>query len=223
MTLLDVLGLRKEYSRGGRTFEAVRSASMSAGEGDFVCITGQSGSGKSTLLNMIAGLLEPTSGSIIFDGSDLTGMDDDELSLYRNAQIGYIPQGYSILPNLSVIDNVLLPFYLYRKTGDPADRAMALLERVGIAHLAEAYPAHLSGGELRRTAIARSLINSPRMLVADEPTVDLDPRNAEEVMRIFSDISRDSAAVILVTHEESAARWADRRFSMESGTLREIV
>ncbi|MDR3354346.1 MAG: ABC transporter ATP-binding protein [Synergistaceae bacterium] len=221
--MLVVRGLCKEYRRGGGTFYAVRDAAMSVGDGDFVCISGQSGGGKSTLLNMIAGLLEPTSGSITSGGRELAGMNDYELSLYRNERIGYIPQGQSILPNLSVIDNVLLPFYLYKKTGDPTGRAMTLLDRVGIAHLAEAYPAHLSGGELKRTAIARSLINSPKMLLADEPTVDLDPRNAEEVMKIFSDISRDSAAVILVTHEANSARWVARRFSMESGILKETT
>jgi putative ABC transport system ATP-binding protein len=224
--MLDILGLRKEYFRGTRLFEAVRGATMSVRKGDFVCIIGQSRSGKSTLLNIIAGLLEPTSGSIVFEGRALTDMKNDELSLYRNKRIGYIPQGHSLLPDLSVIDNVLLPYRLYKgaSAGERSGfkRAMALLERVEIAHLAEAYPASLSGGEIRRATVARSLINSPRMLVADELPTVLDSGSSDAAMSILSDIARDGVPVILAAREESASRWANRRFSMQAGVLTEI-
>ncbi|MDR3321174.1 MAG: ABC transporter ATP-binding protein [Synergistaceae bacterium] len=220
--LLEIKNLKKEYERDGGAFHAVDGAELSVAEGDFVGINGPSGSGKSTLLNMIAGLLEPTSGSIVFGGRELVGMDDNALSLLRNNEIGVIPQGQSVLTNLSVLDNVLLPFYFHKKLRDAESMAHSLLDRMGIQNLADAYPLQLSGGELRRTAIARSLINSPKMLLADEPTVDLDPKNAEEVMRIFCDISRDGTAVILVSHEEGIVRRGNRHFFMESGRPKEV-
>ncbi|MDR3254999.1 MAG: ABC transporter ATP-binding protein [Synergistaceae bacterium] len=222
--LLEVRNLKKEYSRGGGVFPAVDDVCLSIGTEDFVCITGPSGSGKSTLLSMIAGLLAPSSGSIVFDKLELVNMDDDELSLLRNTKIGYIPQGASVLSNLSVLDNVILPFYLHKKRvkdDDPIERANGLLARMGILKLAETFPPQLSGGELRRTAIARSLINSPLLLIADEPTVDLDPKNSSEVMSIFRDISKDGTAVILVSHDIGTARGGNRFFFMESGRLEE--
>jgi putative ABC transport system ATP-binding protein len=221
MKLLEIRGLKKEYFRNGKAFYAADDINLSSGEGDFICITGPSGSGKSTLLNMISGLIEPTEGSIVFAGRDLSRLSDGERSRLRNDQIGYIPQGQSILQNLSAIDNVLFPFYLHKKNGNPMERAKSLLDRMGILDLAEAYPAQMSGGELRRAAIARSLINSPKMLVADEPTVALDPKNAMEVIRIFREISSEGTSVLLVTHDSDIARGGDRVFFMESGRLSE--
>ncbi|MDR3335540.1 MAG: ABC transporter ATP-binding protein [Treponema sp.] len=198
--LLDVRELTKVYQREGVDFQAVDHANMAGAAGDFIYITGRSGCGKSTFLNMIVGLLKPSSGSIVFNGQELHKLDDRELSFLRNTQIGYIPQGQSVLANFSVLDNVLLPFYLYQRKGDPQDRARTLLEQVGIFHLANAYPAQLSGGELRRVAIARSLINDPCLLVADEPTGDLDPETADVVIRLFEQIAENGTLVLMSTH-----------------------
>ena len=220
--LLEITKLKKEYQRNGAAFAAVNSVSISVDAADFVCITGRSGSGKSTLLNMIVGLLEPSCGSIAFDGQELSHMDDAALSLMRNTKIGYIPQGHSVLANLSVLDNIRLPFYMYKRDGDPSARAHDLLKQMGISHLDKTYPAQLSGGELRRVAIARSLINSPQLLVADEPTGDLDPQTTEDVMNLLSQVAKDGTAVLLVTHEVGIIHYCNRLFSMESGNLMEV-
>jgi putative ABC transport system ATP-binding protein len=222
MMLLELRSLRKEYVRENAVFAAIDGVNASIGKSELVCVTGRSGSGKSTLLNMIAGLLKPTSGSVLFESRELTALEDAELSLLRNTHIGYIPQGYSVLANFSVLDNVKLPFYLHARDGNPTNRAFDLLERVGIPHLANAYPAQLSGGELRRVAIARGLINAPRLLLADEPTGDLDPQTTEDVMKLFTQVARDGVAIVLVTHDRQIPSCANRHFSMEVGKLTEI-
>jgi putative ABC transport system ATP-binding protein len=217
--LLEARELCKNYRRGETPFPAVNNVTVTVDEGEFVCITGSSGSGKSTLLNMLAGLLPPDSGHIFFDGIELNTLSDSALSLLRNTKIGYIPQGHSILANFSVLDNIRLPFYLNRREGDPGERAEELLALMGIAHLAGQYPAQLSGGELRRVSIARGLINEPRLLIADEPTGDLDPRNSRAVMELFSRVTAAGTAVLLVTHETGNLRPTDRHLVMDAGTL----
>jgi putative ABC transport system ATP-binding protein len=218
--MLDVQSLTKSYRRGTTAFLAVDAVSFTLKEADFVCVTGHSGSGKSTLLNMLAGLLPPDSGQVIFEGRPLTTLKDEALSRLRNAEIGYIPQGHSILANFNVLDNVRLPYYLNgRRAGDPTKRALKLLEQMGVAHLAQQYPAQLSGGELRRVAIARSLINAPRLLIADEPTGDLDPGSAAEVMDLFAAAAGDGTAVFLVTHDLQNLRHTQLHWRMEAGRL----
>ncbi|MDR1874016.1 MAG: ABC transporter ATP-binding protein [Synergistaceae bacterium] len=221
MMLLELRDLKKEYLRQGSPFAAVDGVSVSVDKGEFVCVTGRSGSGKSTLLNMAAGLLKPTSGSIAFDGRELSKLDDDELSFLRNTRIGYIPQGHSVLANFSVLDNIRLPFYLYKREGNPTDRARRLMEQVGIPHLEKSYPAQLSGGEVRRVAIARSLVNAPQLLIADEPTGDLDRQTTEDVMNLFTQVAGDGVAVLVVTHDADVVRHNSRHFSMDSGKLTE--
>lgn len=213
--------LRKEYLREDRTFCAVENVSLTVAPSDMLCIQGRSGSGKSTLLNMIAGLITPTSGHISFEGQAYSDMNDDALSLLRNTKIGFIPQGHSILPNFTVFDNICLPYYLFKRAGDPTEKAMSLLERVGIGQLARQYPARLSGGELRRVSIARALLQSPSLLLADEPTNDLDAQTTQEVMLLLRNIASEGAAVIIVTHEAEAAGYCTRRLRMEVGRLKE--
>jgi putative ABC transport system ATP-binding protein len=218
--LLEMKDLRKEYRRDGSEFFAVDGVSLTVNESDFILITGRSGSGKSTLLKMIAGLIRPSSGSIVFNALDLAGAGEDDLALMRNTGIGYIPQEHSLLSNFTVRDNVTLPFYFYRRSGSPDERADYMMEQTGIAHLARSYPAQLSGGEQRRVSIARSLINEPDLIVADEPTGDLDPQTTEEILDIFSRVSDTGAAVILVTHDADVKGRGNRRLVMESGHLR---
>jgi putative ABC transport system ATP-binding protein len=215
--LLEVIGLSKKYKRGGAEFFAVDNVDFRVAPGEMAFITGRSGSGKSTLLNMITGLLAPTSGSVAFEGRRLSGMKDRELSHYRNRRIGYIPQGHSILPNFTLLDNVLLPHFIYDKRNAPYDRADALLAQMGIRHLAGAFPAELSGGELRRACIARGLINSPRLLVADEPTGDLDPDAAADVAALFKDIAAGGTAILAVTHAADIIPPGSARYQMASG------
>ena len=217
--LLTAANLRREYTRGRERFAAVDNVSLSIAKGEFVCIMGRSGSGKTTLISMLAGLISPTDGSIALNGVDMAGLDDEALSRLRNAVIGYIPQGNSLLPNLTALDNCRLPFYLGDRPGDCAEKAMALLEAMGIAHLADAYSAGMSGGELRRVAIARALINSPALLIADEPTSDLDVETAAEIMRLLLDVNKQGAALLIVTHDPELAKFAARTLPMAKGKL----
>lgn len=219
--VLEVSGLTKEYRRDGASFFAANNVNLQLSAGDFLCITGRSGSGKSTLLNLIAGLLRPTSGRIEIEGRDISFFNDEEASLYRNTKIGYIPQGQSVLANFTVLDNVRLPFYFFRRAGDAVEKAMLLLELTGIPHLAQMYPRQLSGGELRRVSIARALVNDPAVLIADEPTSDLDAQTTSEIMKLFARISQKGTAVLLVTHDSDAVHFGNRFFKMDSGILTE--
>jgi putative ABC transport system ATP-binding protein len=230
MLMLEVRAVSKEYKREGHPFFAVDGAELSAESGEFIGIKGASGSGKSTLLNLIAGLLVPSSGEIIIDGQNIGRMNDKEVSAFRSRVIGYVPQGQSLLPNLTVYDNIRLPFYLSqtshkeRKTGsdnniDADKRVSELLERFGISHLAESMPQSLSGGELRRAAIARAVISSPKILLADEPTSDLDTDNTSSIISFFREIADSGTAVIVVTHQLDTIENADRVYTMSAGKL----
>ncbi|MDR0663277.1 MAG: ABC transporter ATP-binding protein [Spirochaetaceae bacterium] len=219
MGLLEFKELCKEYRRGGRAFNAVNRANLSVEPGDFISIIGRSGSGKTTLLNMGAGLLKPTGGSVFFEGHDIHRLNDEEISFFRNEKIGYVPQGQSLLSNFTVFDNVCIPWFLFKREGDAEGRAFILLEKVGISHLAASYPRELSGGEMRRAAIARALINSPRILIADEPTGDLDVQTTAEIMRLFKAIAEEGTAVLIVTHELDTLDYGNKTYTMDAGNL----
>jgi putative ABC transport system ATP-binding protein len=206
---LVVSGLRKTVP-GGRLLFCDLSLSVAAGE--IVAIMGESGAGKSTLLNLIAGLDPPDEGRILIDGVSFEGLDDDALTALRRDRIGFVFQAFHVLPHLTLAQNVALPLVLAHT---PARHALAsaeaLLDRVGIRGRASDYPAQLSGGELQRIAIARALVHRPALLLADEPTGNLDPQTAERVLQLFTGQVRDAgAAALLVTHSERAAAMADR-------------
>jgi ABC-type lipoprotein export system ATPase subunit len=216
---LTVTNLTKEYVRGKIPFKAVNDVNFTVKSGDFITIIGRSGSGKSTLLNVIAGLLRPTSGSIEIDGINIVSLSDKEASQYRNSKIGYVPQGQSTLASLSVIDNVRLPYYLFKREKDITELALSLLNKTGIFHLKDTYPKQLSGGELKRIAIARALINSPDYIILDEPTSDLDTQTTKEIMELLKEISEAKTAVIMVTHEMDVLEYGDDTYVMDSGVL----
>lgn len=217
--LLEVKNATKTYRQSEQA--AVKGVSLSVQQDDFINIVGRSGSGKSTLLRMISGLLTPDSGSIVMNGQELTGLADTELSVFRNSHMGYIPQNASVLSTLTVFDNVRLPYYLAKRDFDACGRAFYLLEQVGLAHLANRMPHQLSGGELRRVLIARALMNSPRLLLADEPTGDLDIQTTGEIMELFSRIHTQGTAVLIVTHELDTLKFGKRVMTMVSGSLTE--
>ncbi|MDR0376398.1 MAG: ABC transporter ATP-binding protein [Spirochaetaceae bacterium] len=219
MGLLELKELSKEYSRGGRAFHAVNRANLSVEPGDFISITGRSGSGKSTLLNMCAGLLSPTQGTVLFEGLNIHHLNDKDVSFFRNAKIGYVAQGQSLLSNFTALENVCIPWFLSWREGDAEGRAYLLLEQVGIGHLAASYPRELSGGEMRRAAIARSLMNDPLLLIADEPTGDLDTETTAEIMKLFAAIAGKGTAVLMVTHEPDTLNHANQTYTMEAGNL----
>ncbi|OCG62816.1 hypothetical protein A9G48_07220 [Gilliamella sp. wkB18] len=216
--LLNVKNLRKDYTRGQQTFSAVNNVSFSMAKDDFICIMGKSGSGKTTLLNMIAGLLTPTQGKITINNTNLFDHNDQQVSAFRNQHIGYIPQGSSLLPNLTAIDNIRLPFYLTkRENQNPLNEANRLLEKAKISHLQDAYPANMSGGEMRRIAILRALICKPQMIIADEPTSDLDEESAAEIMQLLSEIHQQGTALLIVTHDHDVACYSQKIMKMSAG------
>ena len=222
--IIEATGLTKEFARargGKRLFTAVHPLDIGLEERQLTVVSGHSGSGKSTLANMLAGILTPTAGHVRLDGTDLYSLRDEELSRLRNERIGLVPQGHTALRALTVLDNVLLPSILYTKDEAPADRARELLAAVGLGDLADAAPTELSGGELRRMAIARALLMDPAIVIADEPTAGLDSANATTVLTLLRDAAERGAAVLVVSHEAEAQRFADRSYVMEDGHLRE--
>jgi putative ABC transport system ATP-binding protein len=182
---------------------------------------GESGAGKSTLLNIIAGLDRPDSGQVLFEGADLGNLDDDALTRLRRARVGFIFQAFHILPYLTVLQNVALPLDLLGiERAQRALRAQALLDRCGIGALAHAYPRELSGGELQRIAIARALVHQPALLLADEPTGNLDAGTAAQILNLLREqLKASGAAAILITHSPAAAAMADRRLQLQGGRL----
>ena len=208
----------KEYSKKSRTVTAVQTTSAEFESGKLTVIFGRSGSGKTTLLNILSGLIKPTSGSVTYDGKDIFSLDDRELSKFRAGNIGYIPQGQSSLSALTVAENLILPAALIGRD-IPDDEVEKLLITVGLADLKNAYPNELSGGELRRLAIARALINKPSVIFADEPTNDLDDENTRIVFELLKKTAKQGTAVIAVTHDTTAADHADIIYRMDAGVL----
>jgi putative ABC transport system ATP-binding protein len=223
--LIETTGLSKRYLRGAADFAAVDAVDLALERGDFVFLTGRSGSGKSTLLNLLVGLVRADEGRIVFDGKDYLDLYDKELSALRGSRIGYIPQDAGILYEFSVLNNVRLPLALRdkkQKAGDSGiEKSRALLERMGIAHLANENPSRLSGGELQRVAIARSLIADPDLLLADEPTSDLDAETAADVLRLFQEVNQQGVAVIMSTHADIALPAGGRHLFMRDGRITE--
>ena len=216
--------IKKDFPRAAKSsnyFTAVQPLDLTLPSGQLIEITGRSGSGKSTLLNMLAGMLTPTDGKVLLDGTDLYALDEKELARLRNEKIGLIPQGHTALRSLTVLENVLLPTILYRKNPPPEKEAADLLEQVGIGHLVGAKPNELSGGELRRMAIARAMITHPGILLADEPTAGLDNENTEAVLRLLRQAADDGMAVLLVTHEAAAEQYAHQVYVMDGGKLKQ--
>ncbi|MEI6344619.1 MAG: ABC transporter ATP-binding protein [Verrucomicrobiota bacterium] len=206
---------------GSPPIVALDSVSLEIGAGEFVAITGQSGSGKSTLLNLLGGLDHPTSGEVVVDGTHLESADDRELTLFRRTKLGMVFQFFNLLPSMTVVENVEMPLLL-RGEHDRGVRkaALAMLEEVGMGHRAEHFPHQLSGGEMQRGAIARALIHTPSLLLADEPTGNLDSTNASQVLAVIAKIaSRRTTTVIMVTHSDAVAALADRRIQIQDGFI----
>ena len=203
----------KENNRAREVWlETLRRLSLELGRGEYVAIRGESGAGKSTLLNLVAGLDRPDSGSIMLDGTEVTALDDTARTLMRRRQIGFVFQAFHLLPHLTVAQNVALPLALNGIGGlAAAERVEAMLEAVNLASAASVYPRELSGGEMQRVAIARALVHRPLLLLADEPTGNLDPDTAMQVLSLFRErVKSEGGTGILVTHSERAAATADR-------------
>ena len=219
--LVRVVAASKVYAVGERTFLALRDASLDVRAGEFVAIVGPSGSGKSTLLNLVAGIDRPSSGEVWVDGRRIDTLSEDALARWRGERVGVVFQFFQLLPTLTVYENVLLPMQLRSLWGEHADpaRARALLDGVGMAIHADKLPSELSGGERQRVALARALANDPPILVADEPTGNLDTATGARMVELFGEQHAAGKTVILVTHERRLADVADRRVAMLDGRI----
>jgi putative ABC transport system ATP-binding protein len=217
--LISLTHVSKTYTRGdGACVNALKDISLEIRQGEFVALRGVSGSGKSSLLNIVGCLDRPTEGSVTLDGLELAGRSDLELSRIRARSIGFIFQSFHLLPRLTAVENVELPM-LY--AGGRADRAkaLALLSRVGLPHRAGHFPTELSGGEQQRVAVARALINEPPLILADEPTGNLDSAAGGEVMQLLLSLHDEGRTIVLVTHDDLLARMASRHVSLANGNL----
>ncbi|MEO3855519.1 ABC transporter ATP-binding protein [Acrocarpospora sp. B8E8] len=211
----------KTFRNGTTVFEALRGVDLRVREGEFVAIVGRSGSGKSTLLNLVAGIDRPTSGSIEVAGTSLNELSENQLAAWRGKTVGVVFQFFQLLPTLTVGENVMLPMELCRTVppGERRARATTLLERVGIGRLAGKLPSALSGGEQQRAAIARALANDPPVLVADEPTGNLDAQTGTAVLDLLAELAALGTCVLMVTHERDLAAWVDRTVTIADGRI----
>ena len=224
MSFIEIQNLTKIYSVHDTSFVGVDDISLSIDQGDFLSIVGHSGSGKTTFISIIGGILRPTSGQVLLDGVDICSLGDNALSEYRSKRIGFMFQFASLLPILTARENVLLPG-IFSPDQTPTDekKAEEYLELVGIGEKKDVYPAQLSGGQQRRVAIARSLINEPDIILADEPTGDLDEETEAEIMALFKDINeKKGVTIILITHNMGLAGQAKKRLRMSQGKMEQI-
>jgi putative ABC transport system ATP-binding protein len=222
MSLIKLVGIKKEYKMGENNYEALRGVDLNIEEGEFVAIMGPSGSGKSTMMHIIGCLDVPTKGSYFLGDKDVAKLSDNELAKIRNQEIGFVFQAFNILPRLTVYDNVVLPFTYYPKKiseEEKKERAMKAIEEVGLLDRYKNKSNQLSGGQIQRTAIARSLVLNPKIILADEPTGNLDSKTSVEVMEVLTSLNKKGNTIILVTHEEDIAKYAKRRVRLKDGLI----
>lgn len=217
--MLEIKNISKSYNRQGKDFFAVKDVNLNISDGDFIHIIGRSGSGKSTFLNIVAGLLSADKGSLSLDGTNYMELPDEEKSKFRNKNIGFIPQSPALLSYLNVLENIRLSYDMYEKDGDSEGKARYFLNELGLEHLAKSYPKELSGGELRRIIIARALMTEPKILIADEPTSDLDIEATKEVMDLLKKINEKGTTVLVVTHELDTLKYGKKVYTMSEGIL----
>ncbi len=224
MSLLEIKKLTKSFTVGDTSTTAVDNISLIVEKGDFLSIVGHSGSGKTTFVSIIGGILKPTSGEVLIDNTDICSLNDDLLSEYRNIKIGFMFQFASLLPMLTAKENILLPgIFGSNSHRNGEDKAIEYLNIVGLHDKVNSYPSQLSGGQQRRVAIARALINNPDILLADEPTGDLDEETEKDIMDIFTKINTEKkVSIILITHNTDLAKMSKKMLRMSHGKLEEV-
>ena len=218
--VIRIEDLHKSYQTSAGLFPALKEVNLSIATAEFVAIMGPSGSGKSTFMNILGCLDAPTAGRYILDGRNVADLGKDELALLRNRTIGFVFQGFNLLPRMSLLDNVALPLiYCGMEHKERQQRARELLAKVGLADKTASLPNQISGGQQQRVAIARALVNHPRLILADEPTGNLDSHTSEEIMTLFEELNNEGITIVLVTHEEDIARYAKRKVRFFDGRV----
>lgn len=219
MDILQAKDLKKIYGSGSNAVHALDGVDMNVKKGEFVAVVGSSGSGKSTLLHMLGGLDRPDSGQVVVDGTELSGLKDEELTIFRRRKIGFVFQAYNLVPMLTVKENIVLPAELDGRRADP-DFTEQIVRTLGLEERLDALPGQLSGGQQQRVAIARALITKPAILLADEPTGNLDSRTSQDVLGLLKVSGRKfSQTIVMITHNEEIAQLADRIVRIEDGRI----
>jgi putative ABC transport system ATP-binding protein len=222
MSLLEVNNLKKIYTTrfGGNPVQALSNVSFSVEQGEYVAIMGESGSGKTTLLNILASLDKPTSGEVLLNGSNITLINEKEISAFRRDNLGFVFQDFNLLDTFSVQDNIFLPLVLAGKSYEEMnERLKPISKRLEIADILNKYPYEISGGQKQRSAIARALITNPKILLADEPTGSLDSRSSDGLLKLFNEINNDEQTILMVTHSVKAASHAKRVLFIKDGSI----
>lgn len=221
--IIETIDLTKVYGMGAVQVRALDQVSVTICRGEFVAIMGPSGSGKSTLMNILGCLDRPTSGQYILAGEDVSGLNKTQLAIIRNQRIGFVFQSYNLLPQTSALDNVVLPLLYTRNdhmsNAERIEKAMAALDAVGLADRIDHKPQELSGGQMQRVAIARALVNDPVLILADEPTGNLDSHSGEELMILLSELHRQGSTIVMVTHDDDIAAYAERIIHLKDGQV----
>ncbi|MEK6581185.1 MAG: ABC transporter ATP-binding protein [Nitrospirota bacterium] len=224
MSQIEIIDILKIYTIGDLNIRAVDNVSMKIEKGEFLSVVGHSGSGKTTLISIMGGIIRPTTGRVLFEGIDISSLNDEKLSEYRNEKIGFMFQFASLLPILTAKENVLLPrIFSPKGKSKNGKEAEEYLDMVGIGEKINAYPSQLSGGQQRRVAIARALMNDPQVILADEPTGDLDEETEAEIMELFKRLNKEKKVTfIFITHNLDLARQAQKQIRMTHGVIKEI-
>ncbi len=223
--MIELKNVWKVYEKKGVEIVALRDINLEINEREHISVMAPSGAGKTTLLNVIGSLDFPTKGKVLFEGKDITQMNDNEISSFRRKYIGFVFQAYNLISDLTAWENVALPMYYdgIKNEAKRKERAMELLERVGLKERAEHYPSELSGGEEQRVAIARALVNHPKLILADEPTGNLDSKSSDEIMKLFEEIyEKENITLIVVTHERHIAERAEKIIHLLDGQITNI-